>query len=210
MFAQGNPDLRPETSLNREIGAGLSWSRIINLNADIAGFWRDTDDIILWRRGFDGRWSPYNVSQVKTEGIEVTTAVSPQNEWARIEYTGTFLKAINHSGESNYDGKDLPYRPRQVSRLTCELNWKNWWWNYNIQWVSRRYIRESNSIPLAAEEMGLYHLMDASFGKMMSLMGSRWRIQLEIRNIENIDYQVVERSPMPGRIWRTTLSVEFP
>ncbi len=210
VFARGNPDLGPETSLNREIGAGLSWSRRINLNIDIAGFWRDTDDIILWRRGFDGRWSPYNVSQVKTEGIEVTTAVSPQNEWARIEYTGTFLKAINHSGESNYDNKELPYRPRQVSRLTCELNWNNWWWNYNIQWVSRRYIRESNSIPLAAAGMGPYRLMDVSIGNTMSLMGSHWRIQLEIRNITNIDYQVVERSPMPGRVWRTTLSVEFP
>ena len=173
-------------------------------------FWRNTDDIILWRRGFDGRWSPYNVSGATTEGIEVTTVVSPSNEWARIEYSGTFLKVINHSGETNYDGKDLPYRPRQVSRLTGELNWKNWWWNYNIQWVSRRYIRESNSIPLAAEGMGPYRLMDTSVGKTIIVIGCRWRIQLEIRNLENIEFQVVERSPMPGRTWRTALSVEFP
>jgi vitamin B12 transporter len=136
--------------------------------------------------------------------------VSPLSEWISVEYSGTFLKAINRSGEPNYEGKDLTYRPRQVSRLTTSLHWKGWWTNYSVQLVSRRQIRESNSEPLAAEGMGPYQVMDVSVGKELILFDCQWRIQSEVRNLENQEYRVVERSPMPGREWRVSVAVEIP
>jgi vitamin B12 transporter len=208
-FARGNPHLQPEKSFSREIGAGISWSSRIMAELDITGFWHDIDDIILWRRSFDGRWAPYNVSRAEIDGVEVTTKLYPKSEWFRLEYSGTFLKPINRSGESNYHGKDLPYRPREVSRLAIGLSWRGWWTDYHVQWVSRRYIRESNSIPLSAEGMGPYRLMDLSVGKELSLIGCRWRIHCELKNLENREYRVVERAPMPGREWRASITAEF-
>ena len=209
VFSRGNPDLKPENSFNREIGGGISLSKFLNAQLNITGFWQDIENIILWRRGFDGRWAPYNVSKAEVNGIELSTKLSPVNEWMWVEYTGTFLKAINRSGESNYDGKDLTYRPRQISRLATGWQWRGWWADYSVQWVSRRYVRESNSMPLAAEGMGPYRLMDASVGRDLSLFGVDWQLKAEVRNLENREFRIVERSPMPGREWRASLRVEF-
>jgi vitamin B12 transporter len=210
VFARGNPDLLPESSRNRELGAGINISRVVKFQLDITRFWQDIDSIILWRRGFDGRWAPYNVSHAEIDGFELSARLSPMAEWTWLEYSGTFLKPINRSGESNYDGKDLTYRPRQVSRLSTGTKWKGWWLDYGVQWVSRRYIRESNSIPLAAEGMGPYRIMNLTLGKQLSALGGQWQIKGEIRNLEDREYRVVERSPMPGREWRASFAVDVP
>ena len=210
VFSRGNPDLLPEESSNREIGCGINFSKKLNLQLEITRFWQDIENIILWRRGFDGRWAPYNVSRAEVDGVELSGKVSPNYEWVSIEYSGTFLEAINRSGEPNYDGMDLTYRPRVVSRLSTGFRWKGWWTNYSVQWVSRRQIRESNSLPLAAEGMGPYQVMDISVGKELALIGCQWWLQGEVRNLEDQEYRVVERAPMPGREWRVSVGIDVP
>jgi len=210
VFARGNPNLKPEHSRNRELGAGISTSHLANLELSVTRFWQDIDDIILWRRGFDGRWAPYNVSHAQIDGVEVSTKLSPRKDWIWVEYSGTFLRPINRSGEPNYDGKDLTYRPRYVSKLSSGVKWKGWWLDYSVQWVARRHVRESNSIPLAAEGMGPYRLMNVGAGKQVSFLHFQWQVKGEIRNLENRHYRVVERSPMPGREWRASLAIEVP
>lgn len=210
VFARGNPNLRPEHSRNKELGAGIGISRFANVHMTATRFWQDIDDIILWRRGFDGRWAPYNVSHAQIDGVELSAKLSPSKDWIWVEYTGTFLRPINHSGEPNYEGRDLTYRPRNVSQLSSGVKWRAWWLDYSVQWVSRRQIRESNSIPLAADGMGPYRLMNIDTGKQVSLLNCQWQIKCEIRNLENRQYRVVERSPMPGREWRASIAIEVP
>jgi outer membrane cobalamin receptor len=142
--------------------------------------------------------------------VEVSTKLSPRKDWIWVEYSGTFLRPINRSGEPNYDGKDLTYRPRYVSKLSSGVKWKGWWLDYSVQWVARRHVRESNSIPLAAEGMGPYRLMNVGAGKQVSFLHFQWQVKGEIRNLENRHYRVVERSPMPGREWRASLAIEVP
>lgn len=67
-----NPDLKPETSDNFEIGA--RWASAY-VSADIAAFYSEADDYITTLRVSDSEYRYSNAAEAKTFGIELTSSV---------------------------------------------------------------------------------------------------------------------------------------
>jgi outer membrane cobalamin receptor len=106
-FAEGNPELEPETSWEAE--AGLTLRAFDLLDATSTVFLARTDDLIIWLPGTGGIWSPENISRARRAGLETSVHV----DLSSMELSGNFtwLDATDLTdGSVNY-GLRLPYRP---------------------------------------------------------------------------------------------------
>ncbi len=106
-FAEGNPELEPETSWEAE--AGLTLRAFDLLDATSTVFLALTDDLIIWLPGTGGIWSPENISRARRAGLETSVHV----DLSSMELSGNFtwLDATDLTdGSVNY-GLRLPYRP---------------------------------------------------------------------------------------------------
>ena len=98
-----NPDLKPETSDNFEIGA--RWSSTY-VSADIAAFYSEADDYIatLWNESLGG-YKYSNVAEAKTFGVELTSSVRIAETGFEPYLTATWMRRQyqNGNGFSTYD-----------------------------------------------------------------------------------------------------------
>ncbi len=102
LFAEGNPNLRTE----RSWGGAVILSRE---GVEIRGFFRRSEDLILWGPEERGIWRPRNVGQTWHAGVEVDV----QGRWGR--FYGQWAR--HRDGR----GKRLPYRPEKM--LTLQIRY---------------------------------------------------------------------------------------
>jgi vitamin B12 transporter len=105
----GNPDLKPETARNLDIGIEQTmWSDRIRAGATY--FRRRSTDQIA---GFP----PANVGKVHTDGVELTLVAEPTPN-LHVEASYTLTNAFNRSGL--HSGKRLELRPQHSASLTAD------------------------------------------------------------------------------------------
>lgn len=200
VFAMGNPDLLPERATNLEYGLNISLPFYGTLRGDIAFFYTDIYDVIIWRKRLYDRYSPENVSRARICGREERIYwEGPQLE---CEVNHTYLNARNFGEE--YHGNRLVLRPEH--RVTLKMGVKFWRFYSNLEWrwVGKRYIREANTKWLPP-----YHVIDANVGINANLFGRESEIRLESCNLGDESYEILERYPMPKRSWTVNLDVYF-
>jgi outer membrane cobalamin receptor len=195
--ARGNPDLKPERSLNRETDAELSWKRW-KIGASL--FDRRVSDLIYWRLDFDNKWKPLNLYRAWIYGAEINGS----GGWGKgfgsgdISISYRWLRAINQSGEANTDDNFLPYRPEHSATFTFKQDYSYFSADLAARWVSLRYTNEANTKSLSA-----YQVWDLGLTKEWLLPSYTTTISLraEIRNLFNENYRYVANAPMPLREW---------
>ncbi len=104
VYTYANPDLKPETSDNFEIGARLELRPYVS--ADIAAFYSEADDYITTLRVSGFRQYRYsNVAEAKTFGIELTSSVRIAETGFEPYLTATWMRRQfqNGDGFSTYD-----------------------------------------------------------------------------------------------------------
>ena len=108
----GNPDLKPETSRNFDIGVEQA---LLDERVRLAAtyFGRRTKDQI----GYDAFFVPRNIERVDTDGVELTLIAEPVPA-LRIEGHYTLTDSFNRSGI--YDGKRLELRPRHMGSTSID------------------------------------------------------------------------------------------
>ncbi len=202
VFARGNPNLRPERATNRDLGFKLAGRLLGQWEAEEHFFDNRVRDLIYWRRNFDGKYMPVNVSAARLRGREDALSVRFWGEHLKLSWYHTRLLAVNHSGERTTEGKLLPFRPKHAEIASLHFNWSHFFTTISRRWVSRRFTREANTKSLLP-----YTVWNAQFGVNLSLFTGKLRIGAEIENATNTRYQILERYPMPGR--SVELRIEF-
>jgi len=99
-YIRPNPDLKPESSFNQEIGATLAVSDLMldgdTLTGQIVAYRNDVDDYIgLVRRGgiFNGYYQYANIDQVRIEGVELELAYDA--DWIFAAVSGQQLNGTD-------------------------------------------------------------------------------------------------------------------
>jgi len=174
-FAEGNPDLLPETS--REFEAGVTLNTFRNIRFAAAVFTAITDDLIRWEPGESGKWSPVNISEAIRRGIEAEAWFIEKPFEVSASLTLLEVKD-NCAGSVNY-GKKLPYTPDYTFGIRAGIDLYSWahcsitaggmgirFKNYSETSWMPSYTVLSTGIDLHPEFMGEFSV-NASIGNLL-------------------------------------------
>lgn len=165
----GNPDLKPEEALNREVG--VVWERK-DARFSATYFNNRIRNLIDWSSGIAD-----NVASARTEGVEL--AASTMLWGYRLRASVDFLKARDQDS-----GDDLARRAHETATLAIERSVGPWDWG--VEWNGRgtRYDRLPNT---DAGRMGGYGLLNAYAHYALA---RDWSVELRANNVLDKRYEL--------------------
>jgi outer membrane receptor for ferrienterochelin and colicins len=195
-YVFGNPDLKPETSTNYELGFNLQPNDQINFTA--TGFYNKikdaqvTEDISNWTNCPVTDCSrTINSNRAKVYGVETALQYAILPEWD-IKATYTYTKSKITDGEN--EGRYYNNNPRNAFNLTS-----TWHINPAIDiWLQQEYKSSRNrftSTPTSGDNLKIYNMYGNEFsGYNLFNLGSSWsvndklRINMAINNLLDKDF----------------------
>lgn len=204
----GNPDLRSENGWTYDAGLSFDTGALKPLPFTLGGglTWFDShiSDWIIWLPTTKGFFSPRNVKDVHSYGLEarMNIAVEPAHGWL-IDLNGSYswTPSINRgekmSPADQSVGRQLPYVPRHSASLTGRLSWRSWSFLYKWAYYSERYTMSSNDYTLTGH-LPEYFMSNISLEKNLSFRPADLQLKLAVNNLFNEDYLSVLSRPMPG------------
>lgn len=191
-YTQGNPNLLPERAEEWETSA--RWRhRFITI--DTRYFERRIDDIIVWDlRGIPQRYTPVNLASGRVIGREDHLGVTTSDGAFSFDYTHVFNDATDHSGETNYEGRTLPFMPRHTHDCTIRGSHGSIAILVTGRWVNLREALRSNTnrwqLPYRAFDADLRITPSTSPNVVIFLRGE---------NLTNEPIELLEGYPSPSR-----------
>lgn len=208
----GNTGLRPEKAT--EYTAGVTWngkpcSFLDFLTLTVDGYYNEVKDKIV---AFPSTyvWKMQNYGKVHIAGIDATLATAiPLSTKYRLSLSGNYSwqKAIDLTNPDAKNYKEqLPYTPEHNGNAsaTIETPWINA--SYTLTAVSKRYYMAQN---LKENEIEGYTEHTATLWREFQIKSCHLRLQAEVINLTDKQYDIIKYYPMPGRSWRLTGIFKF-
>jgi outer membrane cobalamin receptor len=206
----GNTGLKPEKA--KQYNVGLTWSgeigkivRYLSVSAD--GYYNRVEDKIVALPTLY-IWRMMNMGEVEIKGVDANlSAEIPLSGKINMilsgNYTWQYAIDITHPDAKNYKHQ-IPYTPRHTGNgsATVETPWGNV--SYLLTAVGERYALPQNT---KVNRVDAYAEQSISFNRTFELKKVSLRLQGEIINLTDVQYDVIQYYPMPGRSWR--LSITF-
>ncbi len=206
-IAGGNPELRPERSISADAGMTLLVDLEGDLSLDLSSFWIDSRDRIVWVPATGTYWSPQNIGEVSSRGLEAEVRWKGFAGMVELVVNSTWLTAKKVSSDYPGDptaGKILVYTPRQTATVEAALHLAPIDLSIQNVWTSYRYTTPSND-----EFLPAYSVTSAAVRGHVPFPGASVYLKLEVLNLLDVDYSSIALYPMPGREVRGTLGVEL-
>ena len=208
----GNVNLKPERALQTNVGltwdSGAFWLfERLSLTADIY-YNKVYDKIVALPTMYV--WRMMNFGEADIAGSDLALSASlplPAGLSLSADAGYSFMYAVDVTDASakNYRHQ-LPYTPRHSGKFS--LAFFNPWVNvtYMMMAVGERYMLPQNTV---RNRMPSY--LDQSFSLNREFGFKRWslRLQGELLNIFNSNYEVIAYYPMPGFSWRISATFLF-
>lgn len=203
-FFQSLPrNLRPEHA--RQHNLGVTYANNI-ISATLDAYVNRVIDKIVARPGQNMfYWSMENLGLVQILGIDATVELHISSLELRGNYS--FMHAVDLSDpSSSYYGHQIRYTPRHSGGGS--LRWENRWVNVGAtaMVVGHRYAYPQNN---ADNRMPAYCDIGISFDRKFDLRLGTLRLQAQVLNLLDTQYEVILFYPMMGRNYRFGISYEF-
>ncbi len=197
-FAEGNPDLKPETGYSIDFGLSVVKENILY---DLFWFTRYIKDVILWQPGEDDIWRPLNYGQGFYPGIESQLTISFLNYFSfTLNYTLLYTFALSGSYAFE-DNKRLPSIPVHAvdTGFSYHRNKNNL--SVNTHYQSLRYHEIENRSYLPS-----YFLVNIHYKRILT---DHFSLLFSFDNVFNESYESMSNYPMPGLFIRTGIEAVF-
>jgi iron complex outermembrane receptor protein len=197
----GNTDLDPEQSLGLEMGMRLGPYFVDRKwQGQLAFFRNHVKDWILWTPNSSGLWFASNVRTVISQGLELQQAFRMQFGQHKLSML------VNYAFVDSRDdqGYQLIYTPKHTAFGRLDWHWKGFSAQLQHNWNSRRFTTADNS-----EWLPGFGTTDLSLGFQLARKAHLLDFQIGIRNLSNVEYQMVAQRPMPGRSGFVRLDWKF-
>ncbi|WP_299781391.1 TonB-dependent siderophore receptor [uncultured Formosa sp.] len=192
----GNPDLKPETSYQAEIGNHL---KLKHTTLSVTAYYNDITDMIRWLPNGD-IWQPTNTEHVITYGLEGLLHYARTVNSHTFTLNGTYAYTISENQETK---KQLTYVPYNKVTTSLGYSFKDISAFYQWMYVGNVFTTTDN---LSKYERDAYHLsnigIDYTFNNTFTLGG-------KINNIWNRNYQSGSNRYMPGRNYSIYLNINI-
>jgi len=191
--ASGTNDLEPAE--NKFYDLGLKYNSE-NCFREISFFRREVENYIFYDKN---TFTTLNLDKVTMKGLEVS-AQRTLNEFWKIQFNYTYLDA-----ENSFTDKQLIDMPYNKANLKLSYN-KN-----NIKYVlNNTFVGERESVNrfygMPDVKMDSYFVSDL---KISNKLTENTELAVEINNLFDREYQVVDGYPMPGRNFMVNVSTKF-
>jgi len=207
----GNKYLKPEFTTQYNVGLTWDkyWTRGIfkKLNTTLDAYYNEVENkIIATPASNQFQWTMVNLGLVRIRGIDAavgtTLALGPVSADLRLTYT--FQKAQDFTDpDSPWYGGQIPYIPWHSGSFTTGVDYGRWHLNYSFIYTGERYESVANIPENYAQP---WYTSDLSLSRSFAVGGHELRGTLEVNNIFNQQYEVVQCYPMPGTNFRLILS----
>ena len=207
----GNKYLKPE--FTTQYNVGLTWDkhwprgafRKLNVTLD-AYYNRVENKIIATPASNQFQWTMINLGLVGIRGLDAAVgcslALGPVSADLRATYT--FQKAQDFTDpESPWYGGQIPYIPWHSGSFVAGADYGRWHLNYSFIYTGERYESVANIPENHAQP---WYTSDLSLSRSFALGAHEMKGTLEVNNIFNQQYEVVQCYPMPGTNFRLILS----
>ena len=202
--------MEPEKSINIEGGIeyGRNINQILTFDIHAAIYQNKVKDQIKWLPGASV-WTPQNISEVLSRGLEIETSFSDMKSIHRIVFNYRYGISEKHQVEftgDNTAGNQLPYLPREQWNLKAKSGWRSMRFGINYSGVSFRYKTIQNE---ADQILPTYSVFDSWIGIDINLNKYKIRLSMSIENLFNKDYEVMDGYPMPPRNYTFRISSHY-
>lgn len=199
----GNKYLKPEYTTQYNLGATYTkeWpkARFRSIEASLDAYYNEVDDkIIAMPTSNQFQWTMVNLGYVEIRGIDAVVSGSMRFGQFGIDCraTYTYQKAQDFTDSSStYYGGQIPYIPWHSGSAIVGLSLGDWSLDFSFIYTGERYESSAN-IP---ENHALaWYTSDLALSKVFRLQNSQLRTTIEVNNLLNQQYEVVQCYPMPG------------
>lgn len=193
-FTKGNPDLRPEKSIEYEIG----WDQIFSekVKTKMTAFRKDVKDLITWQPDPSSRWVPINIGKARIEGIELEGEIDIYKYFS-IDLNYTYLNP-----EDERTGEKIPNLPRHQFNTLLRASYPFGSAVSLDGKYTKNYADKGGS--------SSYFVMDGKIAHEVVILSKvKGEAFLGIKNILDKEYEVVKGYPMPSREVYGGLSITF-
>lgn len=212
-FHYGSTDLEAEKTDQWNLGLtwGRWWTPAFNTQFSLDGYLNHVKDKIVGVPYNMFIWRTVNVGKVGIHGVDLNfKSAWRMSVGQSLELAGTWSwqRVANRTDRSSaHYGKQIAYMPQNSGSLA--LGWQNPWVNLSLhgQGTSGRWANNNHYEGTRIDgywEMGMtaYRTFRFSRGKTLEL-------RLDLKNLFDVQYEVVAHYPMPGRSWQGSVKVSF-
>lgn len=204
----GNADLLAETGWSSELNVHFSHQKEKgSYHFTTSAFNRNIKNWILWHPA-QGQpfWSASNIAEVWSLGLENRLHCSwNQSEWAlQLDAGYDFIRSTNQKSlgiPKIKAGQQLIYVPEHQGFTSLSIRVGAFGISYRHQFTG--------SVRTELGELPSFHTGESELNYKLKIGQLPARTFLQINNIWDANFRVVERRPMPGRSFQLGLSISF-
>ena len=207
----GNRHLNPEKSRMWNLGTTYShtFNRTLQLSLTADGYFGNvTDKIIAVPKMF--YWQMMNAGKVRQLGLDVSANIEKRwgKDWT-VSATGSYslMKATDISDPTVvYYRNQIAYTPLHSGSASVLLHTPWLDFSYNVLVMGERYTLSYN---IPDNRMKPFADHSITLSREFKISKQQLRVQFDVRNLGNKNYEVVRFYPMPGTNWRLSVSWEL-
>jgi vitamin B12 transporter len=205
LFSSGNPDLKPEFSVQHELSlSGSADFNYIKFKAGYTYYDKKLEDLIVWIKRTNGKYTPENFKEGRITGHEISAGADILDGKLMLDASYSRMNARQFTDNPVTDGKYVIYKPVETfsASLSCEHN--DYKASFRAKYNGRMYLNESNSIDIYP-----FRLYGASVSKNFRIEKIQINIFADCENLSDEQYQVIYGYPMPGRKIGSGIEIKF-
>lgn len=206
----GNPNLKPESSYQGEVGIEFQKKRVY---ATANAFYIASKDLIKWSPnssidvqngagGGVGAWTPKNIYKAVNYGLELGLKIPFSILNIRLSSQLNYSYTIAEDVEKK---KQLMYVPKNKLNYKLAAKYKRFSGFYHLLYHGKSYTTTDNSSFVSAyalHNIGLNYTLK-TFNKVQPVLG------LQVNNILNNKYAVISHRPMPGTNYQFQIQIKI-
>ncbi|MHB8260838.1 MAG: TonB-dependent receptor plug domain-containing protein [Bacteroidia bacterium] len=203
----GNPNLKPENGHSEETSLQVK-HQLNKFSIAFTGtiFSRDIHNNIMWLPGSNGNWSPVNILQVWSRGVETNTEIAYKGNKFKttLNVLTNYILSTSLQAQSSIIYLQMPYVPMYSGSAIVFMEYKKWMLRAAYTYTGYRYLSTDNYSYLSP-----YTLLDIRIARTFICKNFLLNIFAEVNNALNENYQSMMQYGMSLRNYKAGLTIQY-
>ncbi len=203
---QGNPDLKPESGNNYELGVNFNLNKAkFKTNLGMNAFYMDVKNWIEWRNF--GVWQAENVQEVVSKGLEFQSNTSFATGKIKADFTLNYtfnpVEPVATIDKNGLLHRQMNYVPKHMGNVVFGLYYKKWKIFTDGQFTGQRFTDDFG------HELPANFIANCGIGYQIKLNKNQFDLTISSNNILDTNYQNERYYAMPGRYFRFSINYKI-